>query len=84
MKSLNINRRFERMFPWIAADNRAFNNDLEAQWRTVAEQNQRIRMQQNSRNEITWTLLWHMKYDFEIWKEEFIPAPWFDHLASDK
>lgn len=53
MSLLNIQRKFERMFPGIAANNYAFDNDLEAEGRTVAERNQRIRMQQNSSEEIT-------------------------------
>lgn len=37
-KLLQIRRSFERNFPWIAADEREYNNNLLAWWRTLAEQ----------------------------------------------
>lgn len=75
MDSLNVNRRFERMFPGIAASEKKFEATLLAEWRTAAERERRIDESQiNQITEETWTLIWTIITDLETWKETFIRA----------
>ena len=43
MKTLNIHRKFERMFPGIAAENKSYDNDQLSDGKTVAEHNRKIK-----------------------------------------
>ncbi len=75
MRELNIHRRFERMFPDIAASEKKFEATLLAEWRTAAETERRI--DESPINQITqetWILIWTIITDPETWKETFIRA----------
>jgi len=75
MRELNIHRRFERMFPGIAASEKKFEATLLAEWRTAAEAERRIDESQiNQITQETWTLIWTIITDLETWKETFIRA----------
>lgn len=75
MRELNIQRKFERMFPGIAASEKKFEQTLLAEWRTAAETERRIDESQMSQiTEETWILIWTIITDLETWKETFIRA----------
>jgi len=75
MSELNIHRKFERMFPGIAANEKRFENTLLAEWRTKAESERRIiENQMHQITEETWELIWTIITDLETWKETFIKA----------
>lgn len=75
MRELNIHRKFERMFPGIAASEKKFEATLLAEWRTAAEAERRASESQiNQITEETWILIWTIITDFETWKETFIRA----------
>lgn len=76
MKSLNINRKFERMFPGIAAWEKAYERDLLSHGSIVAEHNRTISEQQMHSNidATKWQLIGTFIFDFEKQEEIFIPA----------
>lgn len=76
MKSLNIHRKFERMFPGIAAWEKAFEKDLLSHGKTIAENNRTLADQQMQANIDTtkWQIIWTFIFDFEKQEEIFIPA----------
>lgn len=75
MTSLNVQRRFERMFPGIAASEKKFEATLLAEWRTAAEaERRRDESQMSQITEETWILIWTIITDLETWKETFIRA----------
>lgn len=80
MSGSDVIRKFERMFPGIADEERTYGNDLLAEWRTEAERRRRLR-DQNKSNEIAqnlnnWerTIIGTYHYDFKNGKETYIPA----------
>lgn len=76
MKSLNINRKFDRMFPGIAVWQKAYEKDLLSHGRTTADHNRSISEQQmqSNINTIKWQIIWTFIFDFEKQEEIFIPA----------
>ena len=75
MRELNIHRRFERMFPGIAASEKKFEATLLAEWRTAAEaERRRDESPINQITQETWILIWTIITDLETWKETFIRA----------
>ncbi len=69
----SINRKFDRMFPGIVNENKQFEKDVLAEWRTKAEFNRKQKDKvTNQTSESIGELIWHIKINLETWEEEFI------------
>ncbi len=80
-----MNWRFNKIFPKIADDNKQFENDILAEWRTKAEFYRRQRQkatEQTSKD--LWELIWYTTKNPETWKDEFIRVNNWDQKKDKK
>lgn len=76
VSSSSIIRKFERMLPGIAHENRIYEQTLEAEWATAAETQRRIREKtDSSKAQLKDAIvIWTITYDFENWTETFVKS----------
>ena len=68
-------RKFERMFPGIAAWEKAYERDLLSHGRTTAERNRQLTERaQHTTDNTQWEIIWTFFFNFETGEETFVPA----------